>query len=93
VELYRLASTADFDGLRSYHQRVVRPFYELRQRGRGFEVSVMKAAMALLGHPAGPARPPLGTLSDRDRTDLRALLDRLEVPSAASRTRVPLGSR
>lgn len=93
VELYRLASSGDFDGLRQYHERVVRPFYELRQRGRGFEVSVMKAAMELLGHPAGPARPPLGALTDRDRTDLRALLDRLDVPKAASRGRVPLSAR
>ena len=93
VELYRLASSGDFDGLRSYHQRIVRPFYELRQRGRGFEVSVMKAAMEILGHPAGPPRPPLGQLSERDRVDLRALLQRLEVPNAASRTRVPLSAR
>ncbi len=93
AELYRLASSADFDGLRSYHQRVVRPFYELRQRGRGFEVSVMKAAMELLGHPAGPARPPLGQLSERDRADLLAILERLEVPTAAARTREPVSAR
>ena len=93
AELYRLASSGDFDGLRSYHQRVVRPFYELRQRGRGFEVSVMKAAMELLGHPAGPARPPLGQLSERDRADLRAILARLEVPTAAARSRVPVSTR
>ena len=69
---------------------MVRPFYELRQRGRGFEVSVMKAAMDLLGHPAGPPRPPLGTLSPRDRADLQSLLERLEVPTAAERTREPV---
>jgi 5-dehydro-4-deoxyglucarate dehydratase len=91
-ELYRLASGGDFEGLRVYHERVVRPFYELRQRGRGFEVSVMKAAMDLLGHPAGPARPPLGALSERDRADLRAILDRLQVPTAAERARIPLAA-
>ena len=93
AELYRLASSGDFDGLRDYHERVVRPFYELRQRGRGFEVSVMKAAMELLGHPAGPPRPPLGTLSARDRADLQALLERLAVPTAAERAREPVRSR
>jgi 5-dehydro-4-deoxyglucarate dehydratase len=85
AELYRLAARGDSAGLRQYHERVVRPFYELRQRGRGFEVSVMKAAMDMLGHPAGPARPPLGTLSERDRTDLRSILERLAVPTAAAR--------
>jgi len=93
AELYRLASGGDFDGLRRYHERVVRPFYELRQRGRGFEVSVMKAAMELLGHPAGPVRPPLGALSARDRADLQSILQRLEVPTAAERAREPVASR
>jgi 5-dehydro-4-deoxyglucarate dehydratase len=83
--LYRLASSGDFAGLADYHLRVVRPFYELRQRGRGFEVSVMKAAMELLGHPAGPPRPPLGQLSERDRQDLAAILKSLAVPTAAQR--------
>jgi 5-dehydro-4-deoxyglucarate dehydratase len=88
--LYRLASSGDFDGLREYHARVVRPFYDLRQRGRGFEVSVMKAAMDILGHPAGPPRPPLGELSEKDRADLRGILERLGVPTAAQRARTPV---
>jgi hypothetical protein len=46
---------------------------------------VMKAAMDVLGHPAGPPRAPLGQMSDADRADLRALLERLEVPTAAQR--------
>jgi 5-dehydro-4-deoxyglucarate dehydratase len=92
AELYRLASGGDFEGLREYHQRVVRPFYELRQRGRGFEVSVMKTAMELLGHPAGPPRPPLGRLSERDRKDLRAILEELHVPTADRRGRTQVGA-
>jgi 5-dehydro-4-deoxyglucarate dehydratase len=84
-ELYRLAAAGDFEQLAAYHQRVVRPIYELRQRGRGFEVAVMKVAMELLGHPAGPVRPPLGTLSEHDRADLADILRRLEVPTAAQR--------
>jgi dihydrodipicolinate synthase/N-acetylneuraminate lyase len=71
---------------------VVRPIYELRQRGRGFEVAVMKAAMAELGHPSGPPRPPLADLSERDRDDLRAILTRLEVPTAAQRARTPVSA-
>src|SRR5207237_7855166 len=53
AELYRLAASGDYAGLEAYHKRVVRPFYEMRQRRRGFEVSVMKAAMEQLGHTAG----------------------------------------
>jgi 5-dehydro-4-deoxyglucarate dehydratase len=84
-ELYRLARDGDFAGLADFERRAVRPIYELRQRGRGFEVSVMKAAMEILGHPAGGVRPPLGTLSPRDRADLEVILRQLEVPVAAAR--------
>lgn len=85
IEIYRLARAGDFRGLERLHQRVVRPFYEMRQRRHGYEVAVMKAAMDLLGHPAGPVRPPLADLRDSERAELRALLVRLEVPTAAAR--------
>jgi hypothetical protein len=45
----------------------------------------MKEAMAMLGHPAGPVRPPLGNLTDQDRADLRAIIDSLDIPTAADR--------
>lgn len=85
VDLYKLAAAGDMHGLAEMHARVVRPFYAMRERGKGFEVTVMKEAMALLGHPAGPVRPPLGHLTERDRTDLRAILDRLPIPTATDR--------
>jgi dihydrodipicolinate synthase/N-acetylneuraminate lyase len=46
--------------------------------------------MDLLGHPAGPVRPPLGNLSDRDRADLQDVLRQLAVPTAADRNRLVL---
>lgn len=85
VELLRLARAADFTALARFHERAVRPFYELRQRRRGYEVAVMKAAMELLGHPAGPVRPPLGDLSADERAELRVILERLQVPDASAR--------
>ena len=85
LELYRLARAADYRRLAQFHEHVVRPFYDLRQRRRGFEVAVMKVAMELLGHPAGPVRPPLGDLSADEREEVRLILERLSVPTAASR--------
>lgn len=85
LELWRFARDGDQPGLLELHRRVVRPFYDLRQRRRGYEVSVMKAAMDILGFPAGPVRPPLAELSDEERRELRAILRRLDVPTAADR--------
>jgi len=84
-ELYRLASSGDYAGLAAYHQRVVSPIYALRQRRPGYEVSVMKAAMEILGHKAGPARSPLANITNVERDELAALLTRLEVPTRADR--------
>ena len=85
LELYRFARDGDSAGMLEFHRRVVRPFYDLRQRRRGYEVSVMKAAMDILGHPAGPVRPPLADLVADERRELRAILERLDVPTAADR--------
>lgn len=85
VELFKVAAAGDMDGLAKLHARVVRPFYAMRERGKGFEVTVMKEAMAMLGHPAGPVRPPLGNLTEQDRADLRAIIDSLDIPTAADR--------
>ena len=85
LELYRLARAGDFGELARFHERSVRPLYDMRQRRRGFEVAVMKAAMELLGHAAGPVRPPLADLTPEERAELRAILERLRVPTAASR--------
>lgn len=92
VELYRLAAAGDYAGLSEYHHRVVRPIYALRQRRPGFEVSVMKAAMDILGYKAGPARSPLANLTEADRTELADLLKALEVPTARQRVPQPVAA-
>lgn len=84
-ELFDAAQAGDYERLRRLHAGKIRPIYDLRQRRRGFEVSMMKAAMEILGHPAGPVRAPLGTLDERDRADLAAVLEQIGAPKASSR--------
>lgn len=91
AELYDLASSGDFAGLRKQHDAFIGPLYELRQRRRGYEVSMMKAAMELLGHRAGPARPPLANPSEDEKAELKALLNRFEIPTADARRAVTAG--
>lgn len=55
--------------------KYVHPLYALRDRVKGYEVSIMKDAMEMLGHPAGPVRPPLTNVTEADRADLRKLMD------------------
>ena len=41
---------------------LIGPIYALRAKRRGYEVSVMKSLMDLLGLAGGPVRPPLANL-------------------------------
>lgn len=85
VELYRLASSGNFAGLAEYHAQVVSPIYQMRQLKPGYEVSVMKAAMEILGYVAGPSRAPLQNLTDAERAQLAEILRVLQVPTREER--------
>ena len=64
----------DFAILNELMERYVNPLYALRERSKGYEVSAMKAAMQILGMPAGPVRPPLMNCRANDVEDLNALM-------------------
>jgi 5-dehydro-4-deoxyglucarate dehydratase len=64
----------DFPKLNALMEKYVHPLYALRERVKGYEVSVMKAAMEMLGIPAGPVRPPLTECRAQDVEDLRKLM-------------------
>jgi 5-dehydro-4-deoxyglucarate dehydratase len=59
-------------GLRDF----VMPYIALRNRGRGYAVSIVKAGLRAIGRPAGPVRPPLTDLNERELEELRALIAR-----------------
>ncbi len=65
----------DFTRLNRLMERYVHPLYAIRERARGYEVAVMKAAMEILGMPAGPVRPPLMNCREADLKDLRKLME------------------
>ncbi|HYP84039.1 5-dehydro-4-deoxyglucarate dehydratase [Variovorax sp.] len=53
------------------------PYLELRNRMPGYAVSIVKAGARLVGHDAGPVRPPLTDLKDDEVQMLKALIDKL----------------
>lgn len=78
LDLFRLASAGRFAEAEALlRDRGVYAAYDLRARKRGHEVSVVKAALELLGRPAGPVRPPLLPLTADEREELRAIVSRL----------------
>ncbi|AHE55672.1 5-dehydro-4-deoxyglucarate dehydratase [Sphingomonas sanxanigenens DSM 19645 = NX02] len=59
------------DQLRAF----VLPYIALRNRGRGYAVSIVKAGMRVVGRDAGPVRSPLTDLSAAEEAELRALIE------------------
>ena len=49
----------------------VLPYITLRNRGKGYAVSIVKAGMRAIGRPAGPVRPPLTDLNELEFAELR----------------------
>jgi 5-dehydro-4-deoxyglucarate dehydratase len=64
--------TAVMAGLRDF----VLPYIALRNRGKGYAVSIVKAGMAAIGRDAGPVRAPLTDLTADERAELQALIAR-----------------
>lgn len=61
-------------------QRLINEFYlplvELRNRRRGYAVSIIKAGLRVVGKPAGPVRPPLVDLDPSEQEELGHLIER-----------------
>ena len=73
LELWRLAAGGRFAELDALSERMVHPWYELRTRRPGYEVSVMKGAMEAFGARAGSVRPPLAPLTAEDAEEVRRI--------------------
>jgi len=60
-------------GLRDF----VLPYIALRNRGKGYAVSIVKAGMKAVGRDAGPVRQPLTDLTNAELAELEALIARV----------------
>ncbi|MGH9377897.1 MAG: 5-dehydro-4-deoxyglucarate dehydratase [Terriglobia bacterium] len=53
-----------------------RPFAELRDRQKGYAVSLVKAGVSALHKSVGPARPPLVNPSEKDLEELKRVIEK-----------------
>ncbi|AXK45225.1 5-dehydro-4-deoxyglucarate dehydratase [Brachybacterium saurashtrense] len=65
--------------------RFVLPYLEIRDRAKGYGVSIVKGGLRAVGRDLGPVRPPLQDLTAQDVEDLRILIDAAGIhPGAAA---------
>lgn len=55
----------------------VLPYLDIRNRGAGYAVAIVKAGLTAVGRGAGPVRPPLTDLTSSELDDLRALVEKV----------------
>lgn len=65
----------DFTRLNEILIQYVHPLYALRDHVKGYEVTVVKEMMELLGIPAGPARPPLCPVKPEHKAELQRIAE------------------
>ena len=78
LQLHERASMLDSPSLGRLMRNYVLPLYAMRSRRKGYEVSIMKKAMEILGKPAGPVRPPLPEVRPEEVKELESLMARYE---------------
>lgn len=85
---YRAVTGGDADTVERLLKGFFLPYIRIRDEGRGFAVSIVKAGATLVGRGAGPVRPPLTDLSEAQRGRLKALIDGLPA-LLADKSRAP----
>ena len=53
------------------------PYLQIRNKGEGYAVSIVKAGATIVSHGAGPVRPPLSDLRPAEMEQLAALIARM----------------
>ena len=73
VQLHEAASAGDSTVLEPLMANLIVPLYAMRAKRRGYEVTVMKALMNLMGLAGGRVRPPLPELDAEHLSEIRAM--------------------
>ena len=74
---YRAVRSDDRQEVLKQLREFVLPYITVRNQGRGYAVSIVKAGMRIVGRPAGPVRSPLTDLSETEHDALRTLVERV----------------
>jgi len=74
LAIHEFASQNESTRLAELMRDYVVPHYSFRSRRKGYEVSVVKTTMDVIGLAGGPVRPPLVNLTDHERSELSQML-------------------
>jgi 5-dehydro-4-deoxyglucarate dehydratase len=74
LDFYSAVRRRDHATVFAHLRDFVLPYIQIRNRRKGYAVSIVKAGMRAIGRPAGPVRPPLSDLTEAELQDLAELI-------------------
>jgi 5-dehydro-4-deoxyglucarate dehydratase len=80
---YAAVRRRDREAVQAGLKDFILPLIAIRNRKRGYAVSMIKAGMRVIGRDSGPVRPPLTDLTESETAEIAALVARL--PAATAR--------
>ncbi|MET0238703.1 MAG: 5-dehydro-4-deoxyglucarate dehydratase [Sphingobium sp.] len=80
LDFYKSVRAKDHAAVLKGLNEFVLPYLKIRDRGKGYAVSIVKAALNSVGRPAGPVRLPLTDLNDAEQAELDALIANANAP-------------
>jgi len=78
LDFYKAVRARDHATIMAGLRDFVLPYIALRNKGRGYAVSIVKAGMTAIGRTAGPVRTPLADLNEGEMAELKALIARVQ---------------
>ncbi|MFI7612825.1 5-dehydro-4-deoxyglucarate dehydratase [Nonomuraea terrae] len=77
LDFYADVRAQDRDAVYRRIKEFVVPYLNIRDRTKGYAVSIIKAGLTAVGRPAGPVRPPLSNLTEDELAELTALVNKI----------------
>jgi 5-dehydro-4-deoxyglucarate dehydratase len=77
LDFYRALRSGQHDTCETLLKDFFYPFLAIRNRGKGYAVSAIKAGVRLRGFDCGPVRPPLVDLTEEEVGLLSALIEKI----------------
>lgn len=77
LAFYNAVRAGDHTFVQSQLRDFVLPYIGLRNRSRGYAVSIVKAGCRIVGREVGPVRTPLTDLTEAEHKELRTLIERV----------------
>jgi 5-dehydro-4-deoxyglucarate dehydratase len=74
LEFYAAVRARDREAVFTRLREFVLPYIQIRNRRKGYAVSIVKAGMKAVGRPAGPVRSPLTDLDQHELEELTKLI-------------------